>query len=253
MYLFKTSGATFKSVIENQKHAFKGIPKEIKPGELILVSKNKADIVDGEKQIQFIMHYEGARTANDSEINILWPGNSGRWNWIIDCSDTQVLEEPFDLDEVIGPDRYAHYRNVMTFCKILSEDEEKIQTLLGENAENPDCVSFFDEDAKMTYAEGVQKQVYVNRYERDPKARKACIRHHGVSCAICGFDFEVAYGKIGKGYIQVHHLKPLGEIGAEYNVDPVNDLLPVCPNCHAMIHGKRPAREIEEIRRTLID
>jgi len=253
MYLFKTSGATYKSVIENQKHAFKGIPKEIKPGELILVSKNKADNVDGEKQIQFTMHYEGARTANDSEINILWPGNSGRWNWIIDCADTQALDEPFDLEEVIGSYQYVHYRNVMTFCKILPEDEEKILSMLGENAKDTENDPFFDEEQEATFTEGSQKQVYVNRYERDPKARIACINHHGNSCAICGFDFEVAYGQIGKGYIQVHHLKPLGEIGKEYNVDPVNDLLPVCPNCHAMIHGTRPARDIEEVRRTLID
>jgi 5-methylcytosine-specific restriction protein A len=40
----------------------------------------------------------------------------------------------------------------------------------------------------------------------------------------------------------------LAEIGEEYEVDPVNDLIPICPNCHAMIHKKVPAFSIEELR-----
>jgi hypothetical protein len=253
MYLFKTSGSTFQSVIKNQKHAFINLPSKLKPGDLILVSKNKADCVDGEKQIQYTMRYEGARTANDSEISILWPGNSGRWNWIIDCNDTKALSAPFDLEEVIGQVQYLHYRNVQTFCPIRPEDADKLLKLIDGNLTQSNIDPFFDEEEEPAFSEGSQKKVYVNQYERDSKARAACIKHHGESCAICGFDFEVTYGKIGKGYIQVHHLKPLGEIGKEYATDPINDLIPVCPNCHAMIHGKRPARDIEEIRRTLID
>ncbi|MBT4033807.1 MAG: hypothetical protein HON27_13505 [Candidatus Marinimicrobia bacterium] len=130
MYLFKTSGATFKSVIENQKHAFRGKPKEIKPGEIILVSKNKSSCVSGEKQIQYIMHYDGARTANYSEVESLWPGNSGRWNWIIDCKNTKRLSLPFDLQEIIGRKQYSHYRVVQTACRILPDDEKKIMKIL---------------------------------------------------------------------------------------------------------------------------
>jgi hypothetical protein len=130
MYLFKTSGTTFQSVIHNEKHAYKGIPKEVVPGELILVSKNKADCVFGEKQIQYIMKYVGARVANDSEVEILWPGNPGRWNWIIDCEETKPVSTPFNLDEVIGKYRYKHYRNVMTFSKLLKEDAQKVETFI---------------------------------------------------------------------------------------------------------------------------
>lgn len=55
-------------------------------------------------------------------------------------------------------------------------------------------------------------------------------------CCVCGFNFEKIYGEIGVGYIEVHHLKPLNEINEKYQVDPVKDLRPVCPNCHAMLH-----------------
>ena len=98
------------------------------------------------------------------------------------------------------------------------------------------------------YFEGARQSVTVNRFERDPEARLKCIVKWGTSCAVCGFHFEYFYGALGKGYIHVHHLKPLAEIGKQCQVDPVNDLRPVCPNCHAMLHRKKPALTIEELR-----
>ena len=88
-----------------------------------------------------------------------------------------------------------------------------------------------------TLPEGAVRRVSVNAYERNAKARKACIDHYGTSCRICGFDFERQYGKRGRGIIQVHHLKPLSKIRGKYQVDPIEDLIPVCPNCHTMLHS----------------
>ena len=86
------------------------------------------------------------------------------------------------------------------------------------------------------YFEGPIRAVMVNTYERDPDARAACIAHYGVCCLVCGFDFEAQYGKLGKGVIDVHHLKPLAEVKPGYRVDPIEDLRPVCHNCHTIIH-----------------
>jgi len=86
--------------------------------------------------------------------------------------------------------------------------------------------------------EGAKKIVEVNAYERNPVARAKCIEYHGCCCKICGIDFEKAYGDFAKGFIHVHHIKPIHEIGEEYEVDPINDLIPVCPNCHAMLHTR---------------
>jgi hypothetical protein len=55
MHIFKTSGATFDSVILNEMHAFCGRPKNLRKGDLILVSKNKRDLGVHEKQIQYVM------------------------------------------------------------------------------------------------------------------------------------------------------------------------------------------------------
>ncbi len=102
------------------------------------------------------------------------------------------------------------------------------------------------------YIEGAKKQVRVNAYERNPKARAACVSHHGVNCSVCGFNFESRYGEIGKNFIHVHHLRPLALMDGEYALDPVADLRPVCPNCHAMLHHGDSVISIEELRQKLV-
>jgi 5-methylcytosine-specific restriction protein A len=91
----------------------------------------------------------------------------------------------------------------------------------------------------------------VNKYERDPRARQLCLNHYGYCCSVCGLDFSERYGELGAGFIHVHHLKELSAVGQGYNVDPVADLRPVCPNCHAMLHKVSPAMPVEELKQKL--
>ena len=103
--------------------------------------------------------------------------------------------------------------------------------------------------------EGIRKKVTVNKYERSSVARAMCIEHHKCLCAICSFDFEKEYGEVGKGFIHVHHVIPIHKIGREYKIDYKNDLIPVCPNCHAMLHRKingveLSVQELKEIKRS---
>jgi 5-methylcytosine-specific restriction protein A len=99
-----------------------------------------------------------------------------------------------------------------------------------------------------TYVEGATVNISINAYERNPLARRACIDHWGCACVVCGFDFGAQFGSIGDGFIHVHHLLPLSEIKAQYTVDPINDLRPVCPNCHAMLHKGQPVLGIDELK-----
>jgi len=101
--------------------------------------------------------------------------------------------------------------------------------------------------------EGSIRQVLVNAYERSPKARNLCIEHHGLNCKVCGFYFEDIYGEAGAGFIHVHHIVPLAEIKMNYQVDPIKDLVPVCPNCHAMLHRFNPVLTIEQLRNMIIN
>lgn len=96
--------------------------------------------------------------------------------------------------------------------------------------------------------EGATTTIAINAYERNPKARKRCIEHYGAICKACEFTFQGKYGSIGQGYIHVHHIMPLSEIKEDYIIDPIRDLLPICPNCHAMIHSRKPTYSIEELR-----
>jgi 5-methylcytosine-specific restriction enzyme A len=85
--------------------------------------------------------------------------------------------------------------------------------------------------------EGSVKETTSSRRERNRVNRKRCIEEHGTACAVCKMDFESEYGDIGIGYIHVHHLNPLGGADDEGVItNPEKDMLPVCPNCHAMLH-----------------
>jgi|SaaInlStandDraft_1057018.scaffolds.fasta_scaffold68184_2 5-methylcytosine-specific restriction protein A len=92
------------------------------------------------------------------------------------------------------------------------------------------------EERSLSALEGKQVRTLSRRYERNPALRSACIAHFGVICQTCGFDFEAVYGDLGKDYCQVHHIVPLSDIKGSHHVNPLTDLIPLCANCHAMIH-----------------
>ena len=88
------------------------------------------------------------------------------------------------------------------------------------------------------------------RVERDSNARKACLKKHGYDCAVCGFNFFETYGDLGLNFIHVHHREDLAE--GERATDPAKDLVPVCPNCHAMLHkGGKPAMSVDSLKRQI--
>lgn len=105
-----------------------------------------------------------------------------------------------------------------------------------------------DNNDQREYSEGNPTQIMVTKYERNPYAKKVCIDYYGYSCSVCGFNFEMKYGQIGKDYIQVHHLNPLAKVGKESKVDPIHDMRPVCPNCHAMIHKRKEPYTIDQVK-----
>jgi 5-methylcytosine-specific restriction enzyme A len=101
-----------------------------------------------------------------------------------------------------------------------------------------------------TYPPAAVSTIDVNRYERDPEARRVCLAFHGTSCAACGFSYEAAYGDAGTGYIDVHHVVPPDMLGNGYQLDPIADLVPLCPNCHTLAHhGLTAPRTVSELRK----
>lgn|GEM_PF-816280 len=158
----------------------------------------------------------------------------------------------------------------MVFKKVLKVKTQiaktSLQKLSGENiSENfirPYClcttpsIEFYwsdvlheNEVVEQGLYEGEVIAVNSKRYERNPIAREKCLLHYGCSCSICGVNLADIYGEVAQGYIHVHHLKQLSDINAQYQVDPIADLRPVCPNCHAIIHMRNPPFSADEVKK----
>ena len=135
------------------------------------------------------------------------------------------------------------------------EDRSPVEILWSFSDDAPDVSTFPgpDELPPSGYTEGCARRVSVNVFERDRAARQACIRHYGAACLVCGLEFGKRYGEAGAGFIHVHHLVPISDVGSDYAVDPIEDLRPICPNCHAMVHCRQPPLALDDVRSMLID
>lgn len=106
--------------------------------------------------------------------------------------------------------------------------------------------TFNSNDITVGKQEGQSNEYLSKRYERSTKNRAVCLAFHGYSCSVCKISFETVYGELGKNFIHVHHLEPLALSGAVV-IDPIRDLIPICPNCHAMLHRRWPPLTPEEL------
>ena len=149
-------------------------------------------------------------------------------------SDVEIINSNIQLNTKIVSTRTTYIDNV--------EKQNELERVLKSDIIYPEEI----EDKNLF--EGSKKQITVNAYERSSQAREECINEYGYKCVICNFDFEKIYGEIGQNFIHVHHVKPLSEIDEKYKINPIEDLRPVCPNCHAMLHKRKPAYSIEEIK-----
>ncbi|HDR9093071.1 HNH endonuclease [Burkholderia vietnamiensis] len=162
--------------------------------------------------------------------------------------------------EVIGPYTYEHdagqilgYAHQRAAC-LTSIDPDTLWSKSGTSvAEGQNvrwtlaaCIKSPEAESAI-YREGARFSVTSTAFERNPWARQKCIAHYGCKCFVCKFDFEKVYGELGAGFIHVHHRIELSSRNGEYVVDPIEDLVPLCPNCHAMAHQRRPAIPIEDL------
>lgn len=100
--------------------------------------------------------------------------------------------------------------------------------------------------------EGADYYTIVKKYERSRINRAACIEINGTDCKICGFNFKEHYGNLGEGYIHIHHVVPISQLGKDYLINPATDLIPLCPNCHAMIHKTYPPLTLPEMKKNIV-
>lgn len=143
----------------------------------------------------------------------------------------------------------ANYKKL--FAAKLKKEQSKNDQLSGTQ---PDVSDFSTpEEEGAARPEGFVSQVCVTHYERNPKDRQKALEKYGYRCLVCGMDFEATYGAIGKQFIEVHHLYPVCNMGEDYRFDPLDEatgLVPLCSNCHSMIHrgGCIEERNGEQVR-----
>jgi 5-methylcytosine-specific restriction endonuclease McrA len=158
-----------------------------------------------------------------SKLGVIFNKYTESYKTITDreCNLIINYEKKWNLEEVIIQD--------------LESEEEEIKYQFNENG-----------------LEGKVKYVYSKKYERDPGNRGQAILIHGTKCKICGFDFEEVYGDRGKRFIEIHHINPLFNVDKEVVIDPEKDLMPVCANCHRMIHRRKDSvLSIEQMKQII--
>jgi len=181
----------------------------------------------GDKQTEEALRHALPSTSGEG----LWGDGASPAKTLYSIADCRALETSFPMTALVrlDGDKAIHSKYGYSYCLVHAVDPRRIA--LEGSANHTDEVR----DAER-YPEGATHEICVNAYERSTAARQACVAHQGARCAICGFDFGKAYGRIGEGFIHVHHVIPLSKIDEAYQVDPASDLVPVCPNCHAMLH-----------------
>lgn len=103
-------------------------------------------------------------------------------------------------------------------------------------------------DEQWKHMDGAEKERWVKTYERNPINRAICISVKGTRCSVCDLDFGERYGEIGTGFIHVHHIIPVSRMNGPRELNPLTDLIPVCPNCHYMLHRRDPPFPPDELR-----
>lgn len=220
---------------------------EFSKGDIVFVYKTKP-----EQRIRYRMEIKSVGLSIDEafEQEPFWEDKDAYYSRLgfYKYARFKLLEEY--SDDIMSL-HHLHEHGVSGYIQSIMQckNEELIKFLLHPyDTVNDDVydVDYPEDDDKLY--EGALVKVMANKYERNQKARRECVAQKGYKCLVCGCDFETTYGEIGKGFIHVHHVVPISSIGKEYELDVDKDLVPVCPNCHYMLHRKDPPYTIEELK-----
>lgn len=207
------------------------------------------------KETKWFWNIEDMQKGEKREISLVYQGKKYKAYIKMESSDSMRARMFWHTD--LLRDRgiaYTYFNN--------NHDEypEMCFKRCGENQYNIDFFGSLDNEDNLdnesciivNTKEGEKKLYYTSKYERSPQNRCAAIKIHGLKCNACGFDFEKVYGEVGKGYIEVHHKKPLSSLDEAVVIDVKEDLITVCANCHRMIHRRRnKVLSIEDLKEIL--
>ncbi len=202
-----------------------------------MLHRVKLHPAQGENDTETLLAFELDETKGEG----LWEKYGAKVDTLYVLTHCIRLREPFPMTRLvkISDDKPISEDYGYSYCLVYSHQDD-----------SPEELEIFPEEIvePRKYFEGASKKISVNAYERNSAARMRCIEYHGYECSVCAFNFASTYGELGEEFIHVHHLKSLVETNEKYEVDPINDLIPVCPNCHAMLHRETPPYSVEELQ-----
>jgi hypothetical protein len=142
MYLFKASGATYRRVCRQSKHAFPVKPKGVPRDRFVLLSKNREDCAMAERQIQHVAKVLEFRDPLPGELDASFPGVGAdqKWKYIVDLYWGRALTAPFNLSEIPGLN-YKRYDTVQDFAELDEPDAELVAEHLART--DPDLLLDF--------------------------------------------------------------------------------------------------------------
>lgn len=177
-------------------------------------------------------------------------------NTAYDVLNVNRLQEIHDLIEENPEwkeyDRVSHGSTFRGGLKCLIALKNDLEFLKSKGAEqtllNPIYYQTINDNYSEDLREGKSYESHSVKYERNPRLRAMCISHFGCKCYVCGFDFKEHYGELGDNFIEVHHLTPLSELKEEHITSPIEGMVPLCSNCHSMVHRTNPPVEIDKLK-----
>lgn len=221
------------------------IPRQIKALQILYSQPNSSATAI---QLSKLIHpTKSAAIISSGRIGKIGKALANYWNIVPGTYVDNGVERPayFTVvseiyDRKIGWTLYDNLKSALENLGLVNKNGAEITERLSTE------IQPYEEE--IYFKEGKVIKVLVDKYERNQKARIKCIEYYGDKCMICGFDFEKVYGEIASDFIHVHHINQLADIKGEYNVDPIKNLLPVCANCHSVLHLKYPAMKPEELK-----
>jgi 5-methylcytosine-specific restriction protein A len=158
------------------------------------------------------------------------------FNSIFELLPTDAIELIHELKsdaECKGHFKRSHNVQESAFNKYL----EFLSSVTGKNS---------GKEERLHTEEGEAYACHTKEYNRNKELRDKVALKRGYRCEICGMNFEEIYGSIGKGFIEVHHIRPLAD--GVRNTDE-DDLICVCSNCHSMLHRTTPVMAPKELHK----
>jgi Rad3-related DNA helicase len=173
-----------------------------------------------------------------------WAGLDTPIRWASIVVPRIPFDRPTVLDEKVES-RYIDSKNVAV---------RRMRQVVGRGLRTPDAQckiyilderykslgQFLPERFKDSWVEGRRREFVLSKAERDPAIRRAALKHYGCKCYSC------EHPSVHSALIDIHHLDPIAEGERRTKLE---DVIPLCANCHRMAHTKKPPLSLDELKK----